>query len=171
MLPHRVPAARPSRVRLNRVDRCDVVAVAARVRRQEVRPGRGFGYPAVDELRLEPVGLQIGEVFDAKLWPRLVDQSPTHERGAPNQPVVAPPVVAVPHAAVDSHYLHPTRYLDVPGHFRGAAEQREKVVLATERRRHLIHNSARRSRDSVLAQLAQHRQLPSAFIADELDVG
>ena len=154
-----------------RVDGRDVVAVAFGIHREKVLPAETTRQRPVEQHHLQPPGVRrSGEVRDFLLRPRLPQVLPEHERRAPNPAVVALPVVAVPHAAVDAPQPAPARHPDVPEHRVIRTEEREQSRFSAQRSRHLIHDAARSARDCVLAQLAERRELRAALVAVEGNV-
>mmetsp|Transcript_9382 Transcript_9382/g.41142 ORF Transcript_9382/g.41142 Transcript_9382/m.41142 type:complete len:240 (-) Transcript_9382:1205-1924(-) len=84
------------------VDGRDVVAVPFGVHHEEVLAAETTRQRPVDQHHLQPPGIKLREVRNSLLRPRPSHVLPEHKRRAPNPAVVALPVVAVPHAAVDA---------------------------------------------------------------------
>ena len=85
------------------------------------------------------------------------EQGFPHERGAARTPVRSV-ADGVPRAGVDPPEGDPFRQCEGADDLGRPADQRQDLRLLAVRCRHLIHRSARRTRDELLRAMSEHRQ-------------
>ena len=105
----------------------------------------------------KPLGLYVLGAKRGQVGGLDAEQGFPHERGAARAPVrrIAD---SVPRAGVDPPEGEPVRQREGADDLGRPADQRQDVRLLAVRRRHLIHRSARRTRDELLRAMSEQRE-------------